>query len=130
MPIHTNWGTHEQYRQIGSWLKEHDDGSTIIVDGEIGTLGYYCDCSLSSFFSDRRWLEQQVQQQSTGNGIKAFLYKVNFLFLNTDKQYPPPAYLLAQIPDGKSGDQSAVKEWETRTKWISQCLVKLSAYSP
>lgn len=130
MPIHTNWGTHEQYRQIGGWLKDHEDGSTIIVDGEIGTLGYYCDCNLSSFFSDRRWLEQQVRGQSTDHGIKALFYKVNFLFLNHEQQYPQPAYLLAQIPDGKSGDESAVKEWETKTKWIAQCLVKLSTYSP
>ncbi len=129
MPIHTNWATHEQYRQIGHWLREHDDGRTIVVDGEIGTLGYYCDCSLSSFFSDRRWLQQQIQGQSTGNGIKALLYKVNFLFLDTDEQYPQPGFLLEQIPDGESGDKSAIQEWETRTKWISQCLIKLSNYS-
>lgn len=130
MPIHTNWATHEQYMEIGNWLKEHDDGSTIIVDGEIGTLGFYCDCRLSSFFSERKWLEQYVQQQTTGNGVKALLYKINFLFLNHEKQYPQPGYLLAEIPNGKSGDKSAVREWETKTKWLSQCLIKLSNYSP
>ena len=130
MPIHTNWATHDQYKMIGNWLKEHDDGSTIIVDGEIGTLGFYCDCRLSSFFSERKWLEQYVQQQTAESGIKVLLYKVNFLFLKSEQQYPQPKYLLAEIPDGKSGDKSAVKEWETKTKWIAQCLVKLSNYSP
>ena len=130
MPIHTNWATHDQYKMIGNWLKEHDDGSTIIVDGEIGTLGFYCDCRLSSFFSERKWLEQHVQQQTAVGGIKALLYKVNFLFLNNKQEYPQPRYLLAEIPDGESGDKSAVKEWETKTKWIAQCLVKLSNYSP
>jgi hypothetical protein len=115
---------------IGMWLKQHDDGSTILVDGEMGTLGFYCDCSLSSFFSERKWLEQYVQQQITGNEVKALLYKVNFFFLKNEKQYPQPRYLLAEIPDGKSGDKSALKEWETKTKWISQCLIKLSIYSP
>ena len=130
MPIHTNWATHEKYKMIGMWLKQHDDGSTILVDGEMGTLGFYCDCRLSSFFSERKWLEQYVQQKITGNGVKSLLYKVNFLFLNNEKQYPQPGYILAEIPDGKSGDKSAVKEWETKTKWISQCLIKLSIYSP
>jgi hypothetical protein len=52
------------------------------------------------------------------------------MFLNTDEQYPHPGFLLAQIPDGESGDKSAIQEWETKTKWISQCLMKLSNYSP
>jgi len=129
MPIHTNWATHEQYKQIGEWLKEYNDGSTILVDGETGTLGYYCDCSLSSFFSDRRWLGQYVRKQAAGNGVKAFLYRVNFLFLDKENQFPQPAYLLLETVDGKSGDQSAIKEWKTRTKWTSYCLIRLSNYS-
>ena len=30
MPIHTNWATHEQYKEIGEWLKNHDNGGTIL----------------------------------------------------------------------------------------------------
>ena len=96
MPIHTNWATHEQYREIGEWLKGHDDGNTILVDGEIGTLGYYCDCYLSSFFSDRKWLGQFVRQQATGKGIQASLYRINFLFLDKEAKFPQPAYLLSE----------------------------------
>lgn len=129
MPIHTNWATHEQYREIGLWLKEQQNGSMILVDGEIGTLGYYCDCHLSSFFSERKWLEQHIQHQTANNGFKSLLYKVNFLFLQEEK-YFSPEYILAEIPAGKTGDKAAIKEWETGTKWTSQCLVKLSAYSP
>ena len=129
MPIHTNWATHEQYREIGLWLKEQQDGGTILVDGEIGTLGYYCDCHLSSFFSERKWLEQHIQNQTANNGFKSVLYEVNFMFLR-ERQYPSPEYLLAEIPAGKTGDKMAIKEWETGTKWTSRCLVKLSVYSP
>jgi hypothetical protein len=129
MPIHTNWATHEQYREIGKWLNEHDDGSTILVDGEIGTLGYYCDCYLSSFFSDRKWLGRFVRKEATGNGMKPFLYRINFLFLDNEEKFPQPAYLLSEIPRGKDSGPEGIKEWRTTTKWISGCLIKLSNYS-
>lgn len=129
MPIHTNWATHEQYKRIGEWLKEHDDGSRILVDGEIGTLGYYCDCYLSSFFSDRKWLGQFVHKQTMGNGIKPSLYRINFLFLDKEAKFPQPAYLLSEIPRGKDTSTEPIKEWITTTKWLSGCLIKLSNYS-
>lgn len=129
MPIHTNWATHEQYREIGEWLKEHDDATTILVDGEIGTLGYYCDCYLSSFFSDRKWLGQFVRKETTGNGVKPALYRINFLFLDQEARFPQPAYLLVEIPQGKDSDKAGIKEWKTTTKWIQGCLIKLSSYT-
>jgi len=129
MPIHTNWATHEQYREIGEWLKEYDDGSTILVNGEIGTLGYYCDCYLSSFFSDRKWLEQFVRKETAENGIKSSLYRINFLFLDKEAKFPQPSFLLSEIPKGVDSGTGGIKEWRTTTKWISDCLIKLSKYS-
>ena len=130
MPIHTNWATHEQYREIGEWLKDNNDGRTILVNGEIGTLGYYCDCFLSSFFSDRRWLGQYVRQQTAGDGIRAALYRINFLFFDQKAEFPQPAYLLSEFPRGKDTTIEAIKEWKTETKWIPACLIKLSHYPP
>jgi hypothetical protein len=129
MPIHTNWATHEQFKQIGEWLKEHDNGGTILVDGEIGTLGYYCDCSLSSFFSDRRWLGQYARQQIAGSGIKALLYKVNFLFLDKEAQFPQPVYLLTEMPNGESTSTTSIMEWQTSTQWIPNGLIELTHYA-
>ncbi|HEX6271215.1 MAG TPA: hypothetical protein VFZ43_13330 [Anaerolineales bacterium] len=129
MPIHTNWATHGQYKQIGEWLKEHNEGSVIVVDGEIGTLGYYCDCYLSSFFSDRKWLGQYVRSQTTGDGIKPALYRINFLFLDKEAMFPQPAYLLSESPGEKNASIEGIKDWRTKTKWISSCLIKLSRYS-
>jgi hypothetical protein len=130
MPIHTNWATHEQYKEIGQWLKNHDNEGTILVDGEIGTIGYYCDCELSSFFSDRRWLEQYVHKKISGNGIKSSLYKVNFLFLDKDTQFPDPDYLLKAIPNGKINNPAGLMQWQTSTKWVPRNLIQLSEYSP
>jgi hypothetical protein len=129
MPIHTNWATHEQYQEIGTWLKEHNEGRTIIVDGEIGTLGYYCDCTLSSFFSDRRWLEKYVEKQMSGSGLRAELYKLNFLFLDRDTNYPQPDLLLIEIPNTKAMDAENIMEWKTSTKWVTNSLIQLQKYS-
>jgi hypothetical protein len=128
MPIHTNWATHEEYREIGEWLKENSSAETILVNGEIGTLGYYCDCSLSSFFSDRRWLGQYVRDRSAGAGVRPVLYRINFLFFDQATEFPEPAYLLSQFPSGKDTSIQAIKEWRTKTRWIPNCLIKLSHY--
>ena len=129
LPIHTNWATHEQYREIGKWLKEHLDGRAILVDGEVGTLGYYCDCSVSSFFSDRRWPQKYARQQMSGNGIKPALYKVNFLFFDKEAKFPQPVYLLTETPVGGSTNTTSLMEWRTSTEWASDTLISLRDYS-
>ena len=129
MPIHTNWATHEQYVDIGQWLKEHTDGDTILVDGEVGTLGYYCDCHVSSFFSDRSWLIEYVDQQIISGGIKSVLYKVNFLFLDPKTKLPQPIYLLTETPLGSINNTPGLMEWRTSTKWVPDSLIQLSDYS-
>lgn len=130
MPIHTNWGTHEDYKAIGEWLNANTSGDTILVDGEVGTLGYYCDCRLSSFFSDRKWLRLYATRKLSETGIQAAPYRVNFLFFDHDENSAQPAYLLQQIPDSTAGDGSDLMRWDLSTKWTSRTLVRLTRYSP
>lgn len=125
MPIHTNWATQEQYKEIGEWLKQNYHESAILSDGEIGTLGYYCDCYLSSFFSDRLWLRRFVQRQVSGGGVKAFLYRINFLFLDTDTLSPQTVYLLKEMPGGGRSDADSIARWETSTHWMPICQIEL-----
>ena len=101
MPIHTNWATHEQYREIGEWLKEHDRWKRDPGGWRDRNFGILLRLYLSSFFSDRRWLGQFVRKQTTGNGIKPSLYTINFLFLDKEAKFPQPAYLLSEIPKRK-----------------------------
>ena len=129
MPIHTNWATHEQYVEVGQWLKEHTDEDTILVDGEVGTLGYYCDCHVSSFFSDRSWLIEHVDQQTSSGGLKSMLYKVNFLFLDKEAKFPQPVYLLTETPLGGLNTTPSLMEWRTSTTWVPDSLIQLSDYS-
>ena len=125
MPIHTNWATHEQYQKIGEWLKENQRQGMILVDGEIGTLGYYCDCQLLSFFSDRMWLRRYVKQRQTESGLQAWLYRVNFLFFDSNTNPEPSEFLLEEIPDGKTKSDTSLMEWETSTQWIPHTLIRL-----
>ena len=129
MPIHTNWATHEQYVEVGQWLKDHNNGDIILVDGEVGTLGYYCECKVSSFFSDRRWLREHVYQQISNDGIKSVLYQVNFLFLDKEVKSQKPIYLLTEKPVGGSNNTMSLMEWRTSTRWVPDSLIELSNYA-
>jgi hypothetical protein len=55
---------------------------------------------------------------------------MNFLFLYKEAEYPQPAYLLSEIPRGSDTGAKGIKEWKTKTKWLADCLIKLSNYPP
>jgi len=81
MPIHSNWGTLEQYKEIGLWLKEnHREDTMLLIGGEIGTLTYYCDCHLLDRFSDRRWLRDYISKHNSQAGMRSAFTTLNFAF--------------------------------------------------
>jgi hypothetical protein len=129
MPIHTNWATHEQYQKIGEWLKDNQKQGAILVDGEIGTLGYYCDCQLLSFFSDRMWLRRYVEQQQMESGLQAWLYRVNFLFFSSKTDSDQSDFLLEEIPNVEKKSDTSLMEWETSTQWVPHTLIRLRRQS-
>ena len=94
MPIHTNLATQDQYRQVGLWLKDNVGEKTVLVQGEIGALAYYCDCYLLNEFTDRSWLADGVRTVIAGHSPSAALYALNFMFLRDDPGFPPYSYLL------------------------------------
>jgi hypothetical protein len=128
MPIHTNLASQEQYRQVGLWLKDNVRGHTVQLEGEIGTLAYYCDCHLLDAFSDRRWLTDGVHTVAAGRSPSAALYRLNFLFLRDDPGFPPYAYLLTVRGDPEATTYPHVKEWETSTRWSPHSWIVLGQY--
>ncbi|HSL44833.1 MAG TPA: hypothetical protein VK897_15460 [Anaerolineales bacterium] len=124
MPIHSNWATHEQYKQIGLWLKENEAGHTIQLQGsEIGTLSYYCDCRLLDRFSDRSWLKDYMIEHSN-SGIMSTLLEINFAFYSKPA-FPWDGYILKAYATTPGIDGEAIKEWEISTKWIGRARVIL-----
>ncbi|MBV6450272.1 MAG: hypothetical protein MHPDNHAH_00995 [Anaerolineales bacterium] len=130
MPIHTNWATHEQFKTIGEQLRRYKNKDVILVDGEVGTIGYYCDCELSSFFSDRKWMNQYVKRQTSGEGITPFLFRINFLFWDDSTTLPSPKFLLHEAPNGHQEDQTNIMQWHTSTRWLSNTLIELKYFQP
>jgi hypothetical protein len=133
MPIHTNWATHEQYKEIGEWLNRNKGENVVMVyssniGAEVGTIGYYCDCTLINMFSDRMRIRQYANEQSIGKGIRPLLHRINFLFLDKNIIPPQPAYLLFETPGGEGEQKTSIMKWETATKWLSRCSIKLSDY--
>jgi hypothetical protein len=126
MPIHTNWATHEQYREVGLWLKKHNSGEPVRVGREIGTLAFYCDCALLNHFSDRRWLKNYINQRSTDGSIRAALLKINFIFCKDDSDFPPISSVLVEHANRDMLDNPQFIKWETSTKWIPDGLLTYS----
>lgn len=126
MPIHSNWATYEQYKEIGLWLKEKYRTDTIRLEGgEIATLIYHCDCRLLDQFSDRRWLKDYITKNSAQAGIKSALIRINFAFYAE----PEPAsdtYVLRAFFREPTIDAKVIREWQTSTKWLPHGFLILS----
>ena len=128
MPIHTNLASQEQYRQAGMWLRDNVRPKTVLMEGEIGTLAYYCDCYLLDAFSDRSWLTDGVRTVVSGQGPSAALYGLNFMFLREEAAFAAYSYLLTVRGDRESMSYPHVKEWETSTRWTPQGWIVLGQY--
>jgi NADH:ubiquinone oxidoreductase subunit 6 (subunit J) len=127
MPIHSNWATYEEYKDIGLWLKENYARDTIRLEaGEIGTLGYYCECRLLDRFSDRGWLKDYIAEHTSHPGITAALWKLNFAFFYTAPEFPPDDYILRAFFADPNIDEGIIKEWKTTTTWIENGYLILS----
>jgi hypothetical protein len=96
-PITTNWATAQQYREAAALAPA---GAVVRSPGEIGTLAYYCDCSVVDGFSDRALIAPLIQQRIGRSGwLGRELLEVNYTHLHTD---PPlePALQFVVVPDG------------------------------
>ena len=126
MPIHSNWGTHAQYREAGLWLRENYKDEIILLEGgEIGTLAYYCDCRLLDPFSDRRWLRDYITAYSSQSSLTAALLKINFAFYR-EPEFEGDPYLLRADTRKPNPDEVIIKEWQTSTQWIPRAFLRLS----
>jgi hypothetical protein len=125
MPIHSNWGSQEQYREIGLWLKQHHKGEGIVIQDEIGTIAYYSygDCYLLGFFSGRDWLKPLLTKRPPG--LLTTLLEIDYLFAGSASKFPPGSYCLAEcendVPDG-----NACKTWKVSSRWKWHTLLVLS----
>ena len=121
-PIHTNWATHNRYREIGLWLRDNVDAqANIQLWGEIGTVAYYSERRLVDVFSCRvnnRDIRRQVEAL---RGVRRLLARANFRWLRTDTACTPSAYELVMYnfyPSVVDLPPNVLKEWLISTDWV------------
>src|SRR5258707_5609366 len=129
MPIHTNWATYKQYKNVGLLIKKRTAGKTVLLrSGEIGTLAYYCDCYLLDPFSNRIWMKKLIDTNAVGTGIGSMVFRVNFLFFTENQEFPPYSYILTEYTDRSlSNPVGSAQQWEITSKWIAQGLITFAS---
>jgi len=127
-PIHTNWATHDQYRDIGLWLRAHTAPTTKIqLTGEVGTLAFYSQRELLEPFSCRSELEPFLRRFDARGGIIGWLLRIDFFWLRTPQPCGPfdDSLVISPRPVDAAAIPGVVHSWRTSTKWIADGAVVL-----
>jgi hypothetical protein len=87
VPITTNWATPPEYAAAAALAPP---GAVVRSHGEIGTLAYYCDCTVVDGFSDRGLIVERLEARRAAAGpITRFLLDLNYANLATDPPVRP-----------------------------------------
>ena len=119
-PIHTNWATYRQYRDIGRWLSmEVPKEEPIGLHGELGILAWYSERQLVDRLSDRTAMIPLVSARLDKGGPTASLLRWNFWNLAVPLRKDAPRYTLSP-PGARPNDAlglEAVAGWEISSAW-------------
>ena len=92
--ISTNWATATEYELMGTDLHRIVGPAAVESPGEIGTLAYYCDCTIVDAFSDRGRIIGAIEAREQAPGLGAALLRLNNLHLDRDQPPRPVEYRL------------------------------------
>ena len=111
--ISTNWATAAEYERMGTDLRPLVGTAAVESPGEIGTLAYYCDCTIVDAFSDRGRVIAAIEAREQAGGLGAALLRLNYLHLDRGQAPRPVEYRLRyeahKQPAGP--DQWPVDHW-------------------
>jgi hypothetical protein len=108
--IFGNWAAPGDYARVGRELGERVGAETVIAPAEIGTLAYFCRCSIVDAFADRGRVVPLIEERIAAAGpVTGALLRANYLLLDRDQQPRPARYrlLFEQGPAAEPGD------WQT-----------------
>ncbi len=98
-PIFGNWATAEDYERVGRDLGQQVGPATVISPGEIGTLAYYCQCSIVDAFADRGSAVPLIEERIAAAGlVMGTLLKLNYLRLDRNQPPRPAEFQLVWKP--------------------------------
>ncbi len=108
--IFGNWATPSHYERVGRELGERVGTGTVISPGEIGTLAYFCECSIVDAFADQGRVVPLIEERMAAAGpVVAGMLKLNYLRLDRDQPPRPAEYRLIWEP----GPATHPEEWQT-----------------
>ena len=108
--IFGNWATPDHYARAGRQLGERVGAETVIAPPEIGTLAYFCRCSIVDAFADRGRVVPLIEERISAAGpVVGALLRFNYLLLDHDQPPRPARYRLVWEP----GPATQPEEWQT-----------------
>jgi hypothetical protein len=112
--ISTNFAPAAEYARIGVELRERIGTAPVAFHGEIGTIAYFCRCTLLEQFSDRGLLMPLIDQRIDGAGpLTRPLWRLNYLWLDRDQKPRPHRYTLRHA----FGPGSGPNVWQYSSPW-------------
>ena len=123
-PIHTNWGTHREYREVGLWLRANIPAETTIFNvSEMGTIPFYAQRLIINEFSDANMIYRPIVE---GYPALPWLARravdVNFFWRRMLPPVPAWPYVLHHFELPNSEEPAfrdrIIKSWDTSTRWI------------
>lgn len=136
-PIHTNWATEQDYRDIGLWLRDHVNETDVIFNvSEMGAVSFYSQRTIVNEFSDANITWGAIVERYPTLPLPARLaIDANFYWRRMQPVLPERSYTLIHLPvpdDGPPVDQRrVVKAWDTSTRWVPHArLYLLRAAAP
>ncbi|MGW4486356.1 hypothetical protein ACWEOE_21225 [Amycolatopsis sp. NPDC004368] len=94
-PIFGNWATAADYARVGQAIGVRVGGATVAAPPEIGTLAYFCECTMVDTFADQGRVVPLVDQRVTAAGpVGGFLLRVDYHWLDRTRRPRPVDYRL------------------------------------
>jgi hypothetical protein len=85
--ISGNWATPSEYRALA---ERAPAGAVVQSFGEVGTVAYYCTCTVTDRLSDRGWFAEILAQQRAAAGpFERTLLDLNYRHLHTAPRLTP-----------------------------------------
>jgi hypothetical protein len=108
--IFGNWATPADYARVGRELRERVGAETVIAPPEIGTLAYFCECSIVDPFADRGRVVPLIEERVSSAGpVMGTLLSLNYLRLDREKEPRPARFRLVY----EQGPATSPEEWQT-----------------
>lgn len=127
-PMMQNWAFPGEYARVAQEISAIAPGAVVQSPGEIGTLAFFCNCSLVDPFSDRaQFLRYLDRREEVAGPVMSWVLKLNYRNLDRKQRPVPVDYTLTtQAP----ADVAGVREWRIHTSaefGIERRLVLLPA---